>query len=72
MWVFDAFVDIDAHETCIVQSKTFIARTHETAESVGAVAVLTNVFMFFTFVDIFQNNLNKSENINKVHNECIQ
>lgn len=31
-----------------------IAGTHKTSESVGTVAVFAKIFVFFTFVDVFQ------------------
>lgn len=40
----------------IVQDKAFIAGAHETTECVGAMPILANILMFFTFINVFQNN----------------
>lgn len=43
--------------TGIVESVSFVARTHVTAKSVGAMTIFTQIIVFFAFVNVFENHL---------------
>lgn len=46
-------VDVNTHEPSFVQPEAFVARAHEAAEGVGAVAVVADVFVLLALIYVF-------------------
>lgn len=40
----------------VVQNETLVTGAHKTAKRISTVAILTNILVLFTFVDVLQNN----------------
>lgn len=54
----------DTVDVRVVQPEARVTGTHEAAEGVGAVSVLTDPFVLLTLVYVLQHNLTHKENCN--------